>query len=73
MDSRNDKNIKIFLVDDELTVKLTRFHLRLQGYEDVSTYSSGLVCLNNLVYKPNVILPDKHMDDMPWLDVLKKN
>jgi DNA-binding NarL/FixJ family response regulator len=73
MDSRNDKNIKIFLVDDdELTVKLTRFHLRLLGYEDVSTYSNGLACLNNLVYKPNVIFLDKHMDDMPGLDVLKK-
>jgi DNA-binding NarL/FixJ family response regulator len=73
MDSRNDKNIKIFLVDDdELTVKLTRFHLRLQGYEDVSTYSNGLACLNNLVYKPQVIFLDKHMDDMPGLEVLKK-
>lgn len=73
MNSRNDKKIKIFLVDDdELTVKLTRFHLRLQGYEDVSTYSNGLSCLNNLIYKPQVIFLDNHLDDMAGLDVLKK-
>lgn len=73
MDSRSDKKIKIFLVDDdELTVKLTRFHLRLQGYEDVTTYSNGLSCLNNLIYKPNVIFLDKHMDDMSGLEVLQK-
>lgn len=73
MNLRDDKKIKIFLVDDdELTVKLTRFHLRLHGYEDVSTYSNGLSCLNNLIYKPQVIFLDKHMDDMAGLDVLKK-
>ncbi len=73
MNSRSGKKMKIFLVDDdELTVKLTRFHLRLQGYEDVTTYSNGISCLNNLVYKPDIIFLDKQMDDMPGLDVLRK-
>lgn len=68
-----DKNIKIFLVDDdELTVKLNRFHLRLQGYTDVSSYSNGLACLNNLIYKPRVVFLDKHMDDMSGFEVLQK-
>jgi DNA-binding NtrC family response regulator len=73
MNPATDKNIRIFVVDDdELSVKMARFHLRLNGYSDVNTYSNGLACLNNLSLKPEIIFLDQYMDGLSGLEVLKR-
>lgn len=67
-------NPKIFLVDDNL-FSLNLYHKSLEtaGYTDVSLFTNGSLCLNNLHQKPDIIFLDHNMDDdLNGFEVLKK-
>jgi DNA-binding NtrC family response regulator len=66
-------SVKIFLVDDDVfSLNMTEQHIRNLGYEQVTTFSSGTDCLNNLDKKPDVIFLDHNMDVLNGFEVLKK-
>lgn len=68
-----ENNTKIFLVDDDLfSLNTYRQHLENLGYNDVSLFLNGTICLNNLYKKPGVIFLDHNMDNLTGFDVLKK-
>ncbi len=68
-----ENKIKIFLVDDNLfTLNIYNKELDDSGYEDVSLFLNGTLCLNNLHQKPNVIFLDHNMDDVTGFEALKK-
>lgn len=68
-----ENKIKIFLVDDNLfTLNIYFKELDDSGYEDVSLFLNGTLCLNNLHHKPHVIFLDHNMDDVTGFEVLKK-
>lgn len=71
--TRDHKNLKIFLVDDDVfNLKITKFHLKRLGYEDVTTFDNGKDCLDNILLKPNVVFLDQYMDGLQGIDVLVK-
>jgi DNA-binding NtrC family response regulator len=67
------KNFKTFLVDDDaFNLALTQHHLSQLGYSDVSTFTNGTDCLNQLTEQPKVIFLDHNMGDISGFEVLKK-
>ena len=68
-----EKAINIFLVDDDLfSLNIFRQGLENIGYENISLFLNGIICLNNLSQKPDVIFLDHNMDDLTGFEVLKK-
>jgi len=64
---------KIFLADDNvISLNLFAHHIRSLGYADVSTFTNGSDCLDNLHQRPDVIFLDHNMDDLTGFEVLKK-
>jgi len=64
---------KIFVVDDDaFCLNLFKQLLYNLGYENVSTFDSGVDCLNKLQEKPDVIFLDHNMDTFTGYEVLKK-
>jgi DNA-binding NtrC family response regulator len=64
---------KIFLVDDDVFyLSLIEQKLVNFGYENVSTFTNGVDCLNALGEKPEVIFLDHQMDTFTGYEVLKK-
>lgn len=62
---------KIFLVDDDFfCLNLYAQQIANAGYYDISTFSDGATCLENLSQKPAVVFLDLHMDDMSGEEVL---
>ena len=68
-----EKTAKIFLVDDDLySLNIYQQTLTNLGYENVSLFLNGTICLNNLQQKPVVIFLDHNMDELNGFEVLKK-
>mgnify|MGYP003597103507 CR=1 FL=1 len=64
---------KIFIVDDDpYWVAILAQILKINGYEEVQTFSSGKDCLDNLHQHPELILLDHSMDLLNGVDVLRK-
>ena len=68
-----EKSAKIFIVDDDLfTLNLYRQTIENLGFENISLFLYGSVCLNNLQQKPSLIFLDHNMGDLSGFEVLKK-
>ncbi|MBL0745835.1 response regulator [Chryseolinea lacunae] len=68
-----NKNIKVFLVDDDaFNLTLTQQQLLNLGYANVAAFENGTDCLNNLAEKPEVVFLDHTMEGVTGFDVLKK-
>lgn len=64
---------KIFIADDDIfTSAIFKQHLHNLGYDDVTCFSDGTSCLNQLTEKPGIVLLDHQMDDLNGFEVLKK-
>lgn len=64
---------KIFVVDDDIfTSAIFKQHLQNLGYDDITCFSSGTLCLNHLQERPDIILLDHEMGDLTGFDVLIK-
>ena len=64
---------KIFVVDDDIfTSAIFKQHLQNLGYDVITCFSSGTLCLNHLQERPDIILLDHEMGDLTGFDVLIK-
>jgi DNA-binding NtrC family response regulator len=69
----NQKDIKIFLVDDDpFCLSLYEGHLRNLGYHDITRFGDGFTCLDALDQKPDIIFIDQTMEGLTGIDVLKR-
>ncbi len=67
-----NKDLKLFLVDDDVfCLNLYQQFLKKLGYENITCYSGGRDCLDNLSVKPAIIFLDYNMEDMNGIDVLQ--
>ena len=68
-----ENRVKIFVVDDDLfTLNIYRQGLENFGYQNITLFLNGTVCLNNLNKKPKVIFLDHDMNELSGFEVLKK-
>ncbi|MCV9934453.1 response regulator [Flavobacterium sp. LS1R47] len=60
---RKDDKIKVFLVDDDL-VFLKSLEIEFSYHKEFSIemFSSGELCIENLIHKPDVVILDYHLD-----------
>ncbi len=73
METTTKNKIKIFLVDDDLfCINLYQQGIKNLGYTDVSSFSDGRSCINNLNQNPGVIFLDHNMDNLNGFEVLKR-
>lgn len=67
------KQLKIFVVDDEIFyLNILEQHISNLGYEQVTAFSNGTDCLNQIAENPDVVFLDYNMDTLTGYDVLKK-
>ena len=60
---KDDKKIKIFLVDDDaLFLKLLEIEFLQHGDFIIETYATGEKCIDHLNNKPDLIILDYHLD-----------
>lgn len=60
---RKDNKIKIFLVDDDsVFLKSMEIEFSYRNEYSIETYSSGELCIENIVNKPDVVILDYHLD-----------
>ena len=68
-----ENEFKFFIVDDDIfCANIYEQFLKNIGHYDVSYYSNGNDCIDNLDKKPDIIFLDHNMDGMKGFDVLKK-
>ncbi|MDP1726059.1 MAG: response regulator [Bacteroidota bacterium] len=61
----NNKNVKIFLVDDNaLYLKSLELEFKEQTEFIIETYATGELCIQNLTHNPNVIILDYLLDSV---------
>lgn len=66
-------DLKIFLVDDDPVYRsIYAYYLKTLGYDNISQFTDGLQCVNNLVQSPDIILLDHDMGAMNGTETLKK-
>ncbi len=69
----NNQNLKFFIVDDDrFCASVYEQYLKNHNYEDVTSFSNGEECLDELHQKPDIIFLDHNMEDMNGFEVLKK-
>jgi two-component system OmpR family response regulator len=60
---RKDNKIKVFLVDDDsVFLKSMEIEFSYHNEYSVETFSSGELCIENLIHKPDVVILDYHLD-----------
>jgi DNA-binding NtrC family response regulator len=70
---KSESSFKFFIVDDDVfCANVYEQFLKNIGYCDITYYSNGNDCINNLDKKPDIIFLDHNMDGMKGFDVLKK-
>jgi DNA-binding NtrC family response regulator len=70
---KTNNKIKIFLVDDDLfCLNIYQQGIKNLGYVDVSSFSDGKGCIDNLNQRPNVVFLDHNMDNLNGFEVLKR-
>jgi len=75
---KNEKKIKIFLVDDDaLFLKTLEIEFRQHGDFEIETFATGELCLANLPHNPDIVILDYYLDGidknaMNGLDTLDK-
>ncbi len=68
---KNQKNLKIFYVDDEpFTLRLSQGVLNNLDYTDVTIFDSGEACLAKINENPNIVFLDYQMKGMNGVEVL---
>jgi DNA-binding NtrC family response regulator len=69
----NSNQFKFFIVDDDIfCANLHEQYLLNLNYTDITYYTNGNDCLNNLDQKPDIIFLDHNMEDITGFEVLKK-
>ena len=69
----NNHNLKFFIVDDDkYCATVYEQHLKNHQLKDVTSFSSGEECLDELYQKPDIIFLDHNMEDLNGFEVLKK-
>lgn len=64
---------KFFIVDDDVfCANVYEQYLTTLDYKDITAYSNGTECLNNLHLNPDIIFLDHNMEDITGFEVLKK-
>lgn len=64
---------KFFIVDDHVfSAKMHMQFLKNMGLDDITYFSNGNDCLNNLKDNPDIVFLDHQMEDITGLEVLKK-
>ncbi|UFH54884.1 response regulator [Spirosoma sp. KNUC1025] len=67
------ESLSIFIVDDDPFCRsFYEQHIRNLGYDQITIFSDGQECLNQLTAQPDVILLDYSMEPLNGLDVLRK-
>lgn len=70
---KTSNEFKFFIVDDDFfCANLYQQHLQNSGYNDITYFSNGNDCINELHQQPNIILLDHNMEDINGFEVLKK-
>ncbi|WP_298118748.1 response regulator [Flavobacterium sp.] len=70
---KNQNQFKFFIVDDDVfCANLYDQHLKNAEYNDITYFSNGNDCINNLNLNPDIIFLDHNMDDISGFEVLKK-
>jgi DNA-binding NtrC family response regulator len=68
-----ESQFKFFIVDDDIfCANVYEQFLKNIGHYDITYYSNGNDCIDNLDKKPDIIFLDHNMDGMKGFDVLKK-
>ncbi|RKS94554.1 response regulator receiver domain-containing protein [Flavobacterium limicola] len=69
----NQNQFKLFIVDDDVfCATLYQKSLRNMGHNDITYFSNGTDCLNNINLNPDIIFLDHNMEDITGFEVLKK-
>lgn len=69
----NMKDLKIFLVDDDVfTLAKNQKYLLNAGYKDITIFTNGTHFLNQLSNNPDVVFLDHTLDDISGFELLKK-
>ena len=59
----SEKNINIFLVDDDaVLLKAMEIDFANAGGYNVKTFPTGELCMENIFYRPDVVVLDYHLD-----------
>lgn len=70
---QNQNPFKFFIVDDDLICTyMHEKHLLNLNYNNITCFSNGNDCLNNLNQNPDIIFLDHNMDGITGLEVLKE-
>jgi two-component system OmpR family response regulator len=60
---KNQNKIKLFLVDDDAVfLKLLEIQFLEHADFDIKTFATGELCIENLSYKPDIIILDYYLD-----------
>ncbi|CAA7195217.1 response regulator [Chryseobacterium potabilaquae] len=68
-----NQNLKLFIVDDDrFCANVYEKYLKNHNYENITYFSNGEECLDELYNKPDIIFLDYNMEDLNGFEVLKK-
>lgn len=70
---KNKPQFKFFIVDDDIfCANVYEQYLLNQNFTDITHFSNGNDCLDNLHQNPDIIFLDHDMGDLSGFEVLKK-
>lgn len=68
-----NRKLKFFIVDDDrFCANVYEQYLKNYNYEDITYFSSGEECLDELYQKPDIIFLDHNMEELNGFEVLIK-